>query len=82
MSNHRHYGSRHWRIEAFDDGPVYICADYLEISETGALLAWGGFRETTDQLPTEKIVIYAWAPKTWHKFFAASGIDGHPVCAY
>jgi len=82
MSDQTNYGSKYWCISTYDDDPVYICADYIEVSVSGSLLAWGGFRGPQEESPKQMTVLYAWAPQTWDKFFAASGLQGGPVCAY
>lgn len=82
MSSANKYGSKFWCIVTYDDEPVYICADYVEVSASGALLAWGGFREPQEEGPKQMTVLCAWAPQTWSRFFAASGVSGGSVCAY
>jgi hypothetical protein len=84
------YGDRYWRIgvakdplnpEKDSEEDVYIHADELEVSNCGALIAWGGHRSDGKPLLSgEKIIVCAFAPGQWFYFFAASVFDGSPVC--
>lgn len=83
------YGYRYWRINVLKDPldptygeePIYIHADRLEVSASGALLAWGGFRATLSDDPGIPFVVASFAPGQWFSFFAASTITGAAVCA-
>lgn len=82
MIDFNSYGSKYWCVITPNDDPVYICADYIEVSASGALLAWGGFRGPQEKSAQQMTVLYAWAPETWDSVFAANGINGEPVCTY
>ncbi len=71
-----------WCVITPNEDPVYICADYIEVSMSGALLAWGGFRDEGETKAKQMTVLYGWAPGTWDSFFAANGINGGPLCIY
>ena len=85
------YGDRYWRIGVLTDPfsperaheeDIYIFADSIEVSPSGALIAWGGYRSDKDAscLSGEKIIVCSFAPGQWFYFFAASLIDGSAVC--
>ena len=82
MASPEHYGCRWWCITGRGD-PLYLYADMMEVSESGALIAWGGYRkEATAVEPDEEYVaLYAIAPGQWETFYAASQISGEMVCA-
>ena len=80
MAKPQNYGSKYWCITG-DGDPLYLYADTLVV-ETGALVAYGGFRanDESPQPDGEMQEIYAIAAGQWHTFFAASLISGDPVC--
>lgn len=82
MSKPENYGSRYWRINLADGEDLYICADEITVSHSGALTAWGGYRKENEDGPHEKIIVYAFAPGLWDSFCAASHLTQGAVCAY
>lgn len=85
------FGARLWRLgvatdplhptRGEDEEDVYIWADNIEVSSSGALIAWGGFRDGAKFAPPEeKIIVCSFAPGQWFYFFAASWMDGSAVC--
>lgn len=85
------YGDRYWRVGVVkdpfspekDEEDVYIFADNIEVTASGALVAWGGFRRDGEAacLEGERIIVCSFAPGQWFYFFAASMMDGSAVCA-
>lgn len=84
------YGDRYWRIGVVkdpfspekDEEDIYIFADSMEVSHSGALIAWGGYRSDKNSgcFSGEKIIVCSFAPGQWFYFFAASLMDGSAVC--
>ena len=82
MSSAEKYGSKYWRISVPDGDDLYISADEITVSASGALLAWGGYRRKDEEPPKDKMIVYALAPERWDAFCAASHVTQGAVCAY
>jgi hypothetical protein len=79
MSNSLNYGSKFWLIVTCDGEMVHLCADRLEVLPSGALVAWGGFRENPKDATDDPIAVYGSAAGKWHTFAAISLIRGPKV---
>lgn len=66
------YGRYYWCVVT-DTSNVYLHADRLEITPTGALVAF------SDNPNREPVANIAWASGKWDHFYAASVMDGTPV---
>jgi hypothetical protein len=58
-----------------------LYADRIEVSPSGALVAYGGYRAEGESGPKETMPIYAIAAGEWSTFYAASCISGEMVAA-
>jgi hypothetical protein len=65
------YGAYYWCIktELSEDGEIYLMADEMEVTPTGALVCRGKERRPVLGIPAGK----------WSAYFAASIRDGHAV---
>jgi hypothetical protein len=77
MSTPSDYGAHYWCVTA-DGEPVRLYADRMEVTGSGALVAWGGYRKEGVHAEREQ-PLWAAAPGQWKAFFAASLLDGRPV---
>jgi hypothetical protein len=76
------YGDYYWAIGLPDGREVFVLADRVEVSGTGALMCWQDQHTTTDgskeprdtPMPTLGI-----AAGQWTCFYAASVLGGDPV---
>ena len=83
MSKPTDYGSKIWTITFTEGDSIDICADSIEVTPIGALLAHGGYRKEGKTAESDKqIVVYAFAPGNWESFYASSALDGHPVACW
>jgi hypothetical protein len=77
------YGSKYWCIKsaASEDGELYVMADRLQVTEAGALIAWGGHRNKSSEAPAPEtqIAVLVLAAGCWTAAYAASIMDGSPV---
>jgi hypothetical protein len=76
------YGGKYWCIKspASEDGEIYVMADRLEVTEAGALIAWGGNRAKSDAPgPDMQIPVLVLAAGHWTVAYAASILDGSAV---
>ncbi len=69
------FGRYYWTIQTAD-AVIRLCADRLEVTASGALLAARAKREGDDG--SEQITM-AFAPGQWEHFYAASALDGTAV---
>ena len=76
------YGSKFWRIESSDGTSMQIMADSLEVTASGTLIAWGGYRKVKGApLPDkETIPVLGLRAQEWDMFSAISCIDGDSLC--
>jgi hypothetical protein len=77
MSSASDYGAHYWCVTS-EGAPVFLYADRIDVLNSGALMAWGGYRREGGR-PEREQPLWAAAPGQWKSFFAASLIDGHPV---
>jgi len=77
MSFPNEYGAHYWCVTGNGE-PVRLYADRMEITASGALVAWGGYRKEGTHAEREQH-LWAAAPGEWKAFFAASLLDGRPV---
>lgn len=77
MSAANEYGTHYWCVTS-DGDQVFVYADRMEVSASGALIAWGGYRKDGGH-PEHEQQLWAAAPGRWKTFFAASLIDGRAV---
>lgn len=68
------YGERYWAIGLPDGTRIYLFADRIDVTPSGALLA---FREGS----VVSDVNVAFPPGAWQYVYAASMLDGGPVAA-
>ena len=84
MSRSLKYGSKCWCIFPAEGDEIQISADRIEVNSAGALLAYGGYRNINDDYANDasfkEMIVYAFAAGQWKEFYAASCIDGSPVC--
>jgi hypothetical protein len=77
------YGEFYWciKVTASEDNDIYVYADRLEVTVTGALIAWGGNRNKggEDQGPDMRKPVLMLAAGHWTAAFAASTFDGSAV---
>jgi hypothetical protein len=77
------YGSKYWCIKstASKDGEIYVMADRLEVTDAGALIAWGGHRAESSDAPSPdvQIPVLVLAAAHWTAAYAASTFDGSAV---
>lgn len=78
MSNPSDYGDWYWCIKTSlsEDGEIYLNADEIEVTPTGALVCWRLLK--TGIIP-ERHIVFAAAPGQWQAVYAASVIDGCAV---
>ena len=80
MSKPYQYGAKYWIISG-EGGEIGINADTIEVHESGALIAWGGFRKEPGGDVDDPQIVYSIAHGQWHTFYAASILDGRAVCS-
>ena len=75
------YGNGSWQIIFTDKilQPIMLCADMIEVTPSGDLIAWGGFREEGEDSAKEKIPVYCVSKGNWLAFWPESYLDGHPI---
>jgi hypothetical protein len=77
------YGGNYWCIRSTvsPNGEIYLNADRLEVTEAGALIAWGGPRDKSSDAPSPdvQIPVFAVAAGHWTAAYSASILDGAPV---
>lgn len=76
MANSNDYGAKSWLIVTCDGPEVNLWADRLEVQPSGALVAWGGWREYPQDAPYEPVEVYGIAAGKWHTFAAISFMNG------
>jgi hypothetical protein len=66
---------------ASPDGEIYLKADRLEVTEAGALIAWGDHRDKTSEAPGPNMQapVLVLAAGHWTAAYAASILDGAAV---
>ncbi len=83
MSKASSFGALSWTIVFVEGDVVNLCADRIEVTPSGAIVAWGGYRKDNLRAPDGmEIVVYAVAAGQWANFFSASTLDGHPVACW
>lgn len=77
------WGGKYWCIKSAEseDGEIYVMADRLQVTEAGALIAWGAHRTKSSAAPTPEtqMPVLILAAGRWTAVFAASVIDGAAV---
>ncbi|WP_298827053.1 hypothetical protein [uncultured Piscinibacter sp.] len=77
MSTASDYGTHYWCATG-DSDSVRVYADRMEVTSSGALVAWGGYRKEGGHVEREQ-QLWGAAPGQWRAFFAASLLDGRAV---
>ena len=76
------YGRKFWHVRT-PDAYYMLCADRIEITASGALIAHGSFKRKsgdTDEPAKPEQALMILAPGQWEMAHAASFLDGHAVC--
>jgi hypothetical protein len=77
------YGSKYWCIKskASKDGKIYVMADRLVVTVEGSLIAWGGHRSKSKEVPPAEmqIPVLILAAGHWTAAYAASTSDRSAV---
>ncbi|MCW8086097.1 hypothetical protein [Sabulicella glaciei] len=72
------HGRLYWCIKTdlAPDGKVHLMADRMEVTSSGALIAWGSFNAKADGPSPEPVINLVCAPGRWFAAYVASGADG------
>ncbi|HWL69288.1 MAG TPA: hypothetical protein VNS22_12990 [Geminicoccus sp.] len=72
------HGRLYWCIKTdlAPDGEIHVMADRVEVTSSGALIAWGSYRAHESEAGAEPSVNLVCAPGRWFAAYAASTIDG------
>ena len=77
------YGAYYWSIGLADGREVFVMADRVEVTSTGALVCWSDNRpgkEEVDREPRDvSIPTLGFNTGQWTCFYAASCLTGDPV---
>lgn len=78
------YGRSYWCVKRRDAPEVYVMADRVEVTPTGALIFWAETTEAKDgsydRVPRNNpFPSLGFAPGEWTAFYAASLLDGSAV---
>jgi hypothetical protein len=71
------YGRYYWCIKT-QLGEIFLHADRVEVTATGALICWGGGRQD-EQPPDNPTIMLALQATQWDAVYAASCMDGTAV---
>ncbi len=69
------YGDKYWCVRLISGELIYFHADELTVSRAGALIS-----KRHHQDPTKQYSLLSFGPGQWSFFYAASVLDGDPVC--
>jgi hypothetical protein len=72
------HGRLYWCIKTdlAADGEIHVMADRIEVTSSGALIAWGSYRAHEGEASAEPSVNLVCAPGRWFAAYLASTVDG------